>query len=143
MADGIKISSPSLAKNMARLRQIAPNLDAEMTKASEKSARDLAGLAKGLAPSGDYAQSIEAKPVAETAKGKVWGVVASWIWRFIEFGTPAGDRTEKRGPRSGTVVHHPGTRPHPHIYPAYRLLRKRIKGRMKRAMNKAAKDALK
>lgn len=58
--------------------------------------------------------------------------------RWVEFGTrpfTAG------GTHAGAV--HPGTVAQPFFYPGYRLLRKRIVGRVTRATRKSARDAAK
>ena len=132
-----------LDKSMARLRQIAPNVDAALDAAQEKSAQEFVSMAKSLAPhrTGDYQDSINAKPVKDAEVGSTrtftygsvkagtrvasaWGIFASWIWHFLEFGTV--DTTAQ-----------------PHMLPTMRLLQKRIRGRLRRAVNKAVKDALK
>lgn len=143
MADGIKISSPTIGRNLERLRRMAPNLHKEQEKAGEANAREMADLAKAFSPGGDYGETIKAEIVERKEARNIWGVVAAWYWHMIEGGTAPGERVEKTGPRAGTVVKHPGTPAHPHIFSAYRLLKKRMQGRMKRAMNKAAKEALK
>jgi len=144
MADGVTMKVRGLEKSLARLRRISPNVDRELDKAQQKSAHEFVAVASQLAPvgmTGDYAASINAKPVsgelaaetrsfslgvvkAGTQIGSAWGIFADWIWHFVEFGTVK------------TVAR-------PHMLPAQRLLKKRILGRMRRAVNKAIRDALK
>lgn len=156
MADGVEVRVRGLDRSLARLRNIAPTLDAEMAKALGKSADEVVQTAQALAPrdTGEYAASINARQMDGTAtfqdrknvtvkrglfRGSTtklqvssrtvsatmsFGIFADWIWHFLEFGTVKRTAT-------------------PHLFPAYRLLRKRIMGRAKRAMGKAIKDALK
>jgi HK97 gp10 family phage protein len=139
MADGVTVNTRQLIENINKLRKIAPTLDAELEKALERSAVELSDRARSLAPkdTGKYARLLQAKPVDGTAeftrKGgakksveavAAWGLYAQWIWHFLEFGTV------KMSAR-------------PHIYPAYRLLRKRMNRRITRAMGRAIKAALK
>lgn len=134
MADGMEVKVRGLDKSMARLRKIAPAVDEEIGKANELTAEDMAKVAAQLAPrkSGDLAESINAKPVAGEVTDHTgrtfnvvssWGVYALWRWYLTEFGTTK-------------------TTAQPFILPAYRLLRKRHKGRMRRALSKAVKRAL-
>lgn len=71
---------------------------------------------------------------------------------MVEFGTaPHTIRGRKIGllkrramgvdGRLGTKVEHPGTAAQPFFFPAYRALRKRVKSRISRATNRAAKAA--
>ena len=131
-----------------QLRRVAPEVTEELDKSLQKSAEEVAGLAHDLAPkaSGEYADSIQAKPIEDKAGVPRWGVFADWIWRFIEFGTSAGKRGERvhQNGRSRKVGRtHPGTPARPHIWPAYRAVKKRIKGRTTRSINKAVKRAVK
>lgn len=67
--------------------------------------------------------------------------------RWVEFGTrPHGINAVNapvmgRGGRNfGTHVDHPGAIATPFFFPAYRAMKKRIKNRMARAVNKSARD---
>lgn len=59
-----------------------------------------------------------------------------WYGAWVEFGT--APRSQKFG-NNGTV-NLPGTPPRPFLFPAYRLMRKRVVGRVRRAIKKAAKS---
>lgn len=124
MADGISMKSPKLDATMRRLRRIVPEADAAIDAANQKTAEELAALAKSAAPkrSGDLADSIRAEAVNDGGT-RGWGVFAIWRWFFIEFGT----------------VNH---RAQPFLFPVYRLLKKRHIGRIRRGVNKAIKTAL-
>lgn len=143
MADGISMNVRGLNKSMKRIRQVAPNVDRELDKMQEKSAHEFVAFAQGVAPvrTGDYRDSINAKRVTDAEVGatrsfslgavkagskvvSAWGIFADWIWHFLEFGTV-------------------DTAAQPHMLPLVRLLKKRVGGRMRRAVNKAVKDALK
>lgn len=154
MADGVKVKVRDLDIRLAKLRKIVPAIDTEVDGALAEVTGELVSVAQSVAPkkTGAYASSINARRMDGTATfenrkykggrglfglGKrrlsvssrtisatlSWGVFANWIWTFLEFGT----------------VNRPAT---PHLFPAYRLLRKKIKSRIRRAMNKAVKDAL-
>nr|WP_320142407.1 HK97 gp10 family phage protein [uncultured Cohaesibacter sp.] len=127
-----------------KLKQLAPEVEKQLGPGLEKSADELVGLARRYAPkkSGDYARSIETDQIEEDKQTPAWGVFADFIWRFIEFGTRAGKRIEKKGPRIGTLVRHPGAKAQPHLWPAYRVLQRRIKYRTSRTINKAIKTVV-
>lgn len=130
-----------------KLRALDGAMERELQVAAMKGAEEVAQMAANLAPKNpatpsDYAGTINAKPVdvlgrtefnAAIGVGKIKkgegsatngvaaaGVFAKWVWRIIEGGS----------------VNNP---PQPHMLVAYRALRKRVQGRMSRAINKAAK----
>lgn len=115
--------------------KLAPEATKEIDKALEMGAEDIAASAKQLdVPiTGKTQKSINAKRVPDgmlrtrfekrsaiATQTHAWGVFAVWTWRFKEFGT----------------VHQPAA---PFMIPAQRLNRKRVKSRISRAINKAAK----
>lgn len=127
--------------------------------ALEKGAQEIATMARVMAPesSGDLKRSIgytfgEFIPENSNVRGVQGGAglgdpdlsvtvhagdAKAFYAAFIEFGTaphPQG------GQFAGTQ--HPGTAPQPFFFPAYRLLKKRVKGRINRSVKKAARDAV-
>lgn len=148
MADGVSVKMRGLDRSLARLRNIAPTLDDEMDKALAKSANEVVEVARIAAPrdTGEYASSITSRRMGgsatfqnrkniQTRRGTQlsvstrtvsatmsYGVFADWIWQFLEYGTVKAAAQ-------------------PHLFPAYRLLQRRIKGRGKRAMSKAIRSA--
>lgn len=145
-----------------KLQKLVPEAEKEYAVAIEKGARELANAIRAAAPvdSGEYRDSIEAMRASDrkrlsqvgltqTKDPHAWGVYASYIWRFIEFGTRAHViRPRKldflswfRGGKLVTVkeVHHPGQAAQPHVFPTYRAMRKRIRSRVARAVNKAVR----
>lgn len=67
--------------------------------------------------------------------------------RWVEFGTKShgidavnAPVMGRAGVNFGTHVNHPGAVATPFFFPAYRAMKKRIKGRMARAINKSARD---
>lgn len=136
-------------KLFRKLKQMDDQIEKEVQAAALKGAEEVAAMAANLAPKNpatpsDYAGSINAKPVT-TISGNVFnsaigagkikarkgqraitdgqaaaGVFAKFVWRFIEYGT----------------INNP---PYPHMTVAYRALKKRIQGRMSRAIGKAVK----
>lgn len=139
-----------LDKLKARLRAMPEETKRQVSAAIEKSAAELAGQAKRFVPveEGDLRDSIEwhwtgqgddsgqgdasvsrqATKGAErlaatvTAGGTAAGGHAGWV----EFGTAASEG-------------HAATPAQPFFFPAYRLLRKRIRSRIARALGKAIK----
>ncbi|WP_407122752.1 HK97 gp10 family phage protein [Bradyrhizobium sp. STM 3561] len=149
-----------------RLAGLAPNAAAAASAAIELGAKELASAIQARAPSksGDYRNSIQAVPLAgrndltskvigikATKDKNAWGIVADFIWRFLEFGTrqhtikaknkPALVFTAKDGNKVVTQqVDHPGTAPHPHIFNTYQEMRQRIRRRIANAINKGLKN---
>lgn len=144
-----------------RLRQLVPEAEAQIAKAQETSAKELAEAIKARAPSvsGRYRDSIIAaklsdrndskKPIGiqETKDPNAWGIFADFLWRFLEFGTAPHAIKAKRKPNLVFTaggkkivtkqVNHPGIAKQPHIFPTYRSMRKRILRRMSTAIRKA------
>lgn len=149
-----------------RLFALAPAAESAMAIAIETGAKELASAIQQRAPvgeTGEYRDSIKAIPLAgyngpknqlvgiQLSKSKnAWAIIADWYWRFIEFGTrPHTIKAKKASKLSFVVdgqrvsakqVNHPGTAAHPHIFPTYREMRKRIRSRVARAVNKALKN---
>jgi len=148
-----------------KLRQIVPEAELEYAKAIEVGAKELAEAIRARAPrgeTGDYAASIEAGKVAGRNDGRkaigiqatkdphAWGIFADWKWRFLEFGTKAHIIKPKLAKRlsftasdgervTAAQVSHPGTAAQPHIFPTFRAMRKRIRARVSRSINKAVR----
>lgn len=136
-----------------KLKALPEAAKAEIAKAMEQSAGEIVKLARSLAPvdDGDLQRSIGwtwgQAPEGAMVLGKVRqsnpgnlvitvyaGGGDAFYARFVEFGT-APHTNEGRFAGS----EHPGTSAQPFFYPAYRATRKRAKGRVTRAVNKAAK----
>jgi len=114
-----------------KLSKLVDGLDGQMQKDMEKGAEELADTVRSFAPvkTGEYKNSIKAKKVdqfTDRTSGdtysnvNAWGLYANYIWRFLEFGT------KKMLSR-------------PHIFGPYRILRRRIKGRIHRGLRKKVK----
>jgi HK97 gp10 family phage protein len=142
-----------------RLEAIPKAARVEIRKALEKGAQEIKTMARVMAPqdSGDLRESIDYTfGTYEAANPNVRGVVAgggladpdlsvtihagdakAFYAAFVEFGTaphPQG------GQFAGTE--HPGTPAQPFFFPAYRLLKKRVKGRISRAVRQAARNVV-
>lgn len=64
------------------------------------------------------------------------GDATAFYAAFVEFGT-----APHRQPNNPMVGYeHPGSRPHPFFFPAYRALKRRVKSRITRATKKAVRD---
>jgi hypothetical protein len=155
---GARFTPQSRAAVTKRLRELVPAAEEQIAKAQEDSAKELAEAIKTRAPShtGRYRESIEAgkiagrndgrKPIgiAETKDPNAWGIFASYLWRWIEFGTrPHTIKAKRKSQLAFTVdgrqirtrqVNHPGTTKQSHIFPTYRQYRKRIRRRVLRAI---------
>lgn len=161
MAIRARFTPQSRAAVTKRLRELVPAAEAQIAKAQEDSAKELAEAIRSRAPakSGRYRESIQAgliagrndgkKPIGiqETKDPNAWGIFADFLWRFIEFGTRPHTISAKNKPalvfnvdgrRVVTQsVNHPGTTKNPHIFPTYRQYRKRIRRRVLAAIRKA------
>ncbi|WP_020185065.1 HK97-gp10 family putative phage morphogenesis protein [Methylopila sp. 73B] len=107
------------------LKTIPAQVKAEVAKALDKAADEMASGAKALAPEGETGDletsiRVEAGP-DELSRTVVAGGAAVDYPTFVEFGTPTADAE-------------------PFFWPAFRLLRKRREGQIHRAMNRALKD---
>ena len=154
---------PTKVQNVERLKKrlaaIPKRARVEIRKALEKGAQEIATMARVMAPqdSGDLRNSIgytfgEFIPENSNVRGVQGGAglgdpdlsvtvhagdAKAFYAAFIEFGTaphPQG------GQFAGTQ--HPGTAAQPFFFPAVRLLKKRVRGRINRAVKKAARDAV-
>ncbi len=130
--------SKATIENRARLERklkALPNNGADkVRKAIAKGAPELADAARTLAPrnSGELQDSIGFEIADDGLSAKVG---SSLFWaRFVEFGTKGGGKNRPR---------HPGTRAQPFLFPAYRIMKKRIVGRIKRSVKAAVKQAAK
>lgn len=133
------------AKFLQRLAAIGPAARVEIKKALEKSADEMASTARSFAPvdSGDLRRSISYTfgnyaPANANVRGVISGGDVSrdkdlsvtvhagdakaYYASFVEFG----------------VADAPAQ---PYFFPAYRLTKKRVKGRISRAVNAAARKA--
>lgn len=144
---------PSLRKKLKRLPELAA---VEIRKAMEQSANEMVALAKSLVPrdSGDLASSIGwtwgDKPKGSMSLGQVKGgrgagnlritIYAgssdAFYARWVEFGTSPHTN---EGLFAGSE--HPGTVAQPYFYPSWRAVRRGVKSRVSRAINKSAKRA--
>jgi HK97 gp10 family phage protein len=148
---------------MRRLNALAPNAEKYAAEAKLSIMEDFAAEMEQKAPTGaslEYMHSFEAdflrnQPtqkqvgIQATKDKDAVGLFASWIWRFLEFGT-APHSTAKGG---GTVAGkksaaadpsgmHPGTTAQPHIFPAWRAAKPQAKKRLSAAINKAVREAM-
>ncbi len=66
---------------------------------------------------------------------------AGWRAHFKEFGTAPGVRMEKRGPRAGTKVNHPGTPAEPFVLPSFEAKKADVLRAMDEAIGRALRKA--
>lgn len=126
----------------------------EIIKAMEQSAAEVVAMAKSLVPvdSGGLRDSI-GWTWGDPPKGAISIASAKGLRRqgsmFITIYAGNSEAYQARWVEFGTSAHvnggkfagsqHPGTAAQPFFFPAFRALRKRIKSRLTRAINKAAK----
>ena len=137
----------------AALRSTVPGIDAEVEPVLERGAGDIANLARKWVPyrSGRLYESIETARISDdigqradqqlrssikvtpfvgpsrrvSARAQdtlAWGVFAHWTWRFPEFGTEHQNAQ-------------------PAFFPAFRIMRRRIRSQISRAIGRAIKKA--
>jgi HK97 gp10 family phage protein len=134
----IKYSVPRKTEFFNRLRSTVPGIEEAVKDATIVSAKEMVEKARALAPEvdGDLRRSIgytvgQYRPANANVRGTTArggenavtvhaGDAKAFYADWIEFGTA---NSGKR----------------PYFYPAYRLLRRKIKGRISRAMTKAIK----
>jgi HK97 gp10 family phage protein len=150
-----------------RLKAISVESRAEIRKALGQSADEIVAVQRQLAPkrSGALARSIVATfggaaPAFSTFRSssaaggdpdlQVTISAGNSEVRYahlVEFGTaphpiePVHAEALGGAGQFGTHVDHPGAAAKPFFYPGYRLLKKRVRGRVTRAVNRAAKKA--
>lgn len=149
---------------------IPAHVEKATVAAMETGAAEMVALMKSLAPkkSGTLANSIGwtwgDAPKGAMALGRMRGRGSTgrkyitiyagdgdaYYARFIEFGTQGHTIKAKNAPvlhlHGGIFVEevqHPGSTAQPFFYPAYRALRRRVRGRITRQMKKAIRDGAK
>lgn len=131
MAKAVSVRLERKAKLYAKLRRLVPSVEEAIDLAAGKSANEMAALAKSLAPqrTGNLAAAVYARKVAGTL-GPVWKVA-------VDQGKgPTGhDAYYGFWVENATV----DTAAQPFFFPAYRLVKKRHRSRVTRAINKEIK----
>lgn len=119
-----------------QLKKLAPDVSDEVHEQLRLNAHQVAETARAFAPkkSGDYAASIRVDDQSKGSGFPLFHILASPLWHLIEFGTRARENTGLFSCSS-----HPGTSPQPHFFPAYRSLRRSLRARASRKINKAIK----
>lgn len=143
-----------LAQLSKKLKAIPKTAEDEARKAVIKGANEIAAMQRGLVPvdDGDLRDSITVTPPGGTTPpysqpgGSITArefqaIVAAGntevrYAHLVEFGTAPH---AQGGMFEGTQ--HPGTQAQPFFWPGYRALRKRVKSRITRNINKAVKKA--
>jgi hypothetical protein len=130
----------------AKLKQLVPGIEDAVTAANRQSAEEMVAQARSLAPvkSGRLKDSIrmEAGPrpgsflvAAGGAATTRQGNGRAYDYALgVEFGT--GPHINQ-GMFAGS--HNPGIRREPFFFPSFRLMRKRMRSRLSRTINKAVK----
>jgi HK97 gp10 family phage protein len=147
----------------AKLSKIAPNVEKYAVDAKLMAADELAEAIRARAPRGatlEYAEGIEGdllknRPlqerigVSKTKDPSAVGIFASFFWRFLEFGTAphstkkgGGTVAGKKAAAAGSGHMHPGTPAQPHVFPTYRAMKPAIKKKIRAAVNRAVREAM-
>jgi hypothetical protein len=150
MPDGVTVTVRNKDKLFAKLKRLAPAAEKELVAANGKAAEAMVGYARDFAPvhTGALRDSIVATPPGGTPPSYSQGnrVVPDGSWmvtagntnvryaHLIEFGTAPHTNA---GRFAGTQ--NPGTKARPFFWPSYRLVRKGMKSRASRAINKSVK----
>lgn len=137
------MNSSALDRHAKKMRRMPQLLREEVAKAAQRNAEHLAdALRRNYGDDADLAATVDAYEVKGTFS-TVWAVSVGnndvFYARWREFGTAAGDRVYRSGPRKGTVMKHPGADAQPTFYPTYRLNRKSYRSRLRSASTRAAK----
>lgn len=133
---GVRMHVRNKERLFAKLRAMDDEIEKDLAAATLKSAEEVAAMAGRLAPKNpatksEYYRSIVGRQLLHRDRGYqgqtytsravgAAGVFASWRWRFVEYGTV-------------------NNMAWPHLMPAYRSMKKLIRSRMSRAINKATK----
>lgn len=142
--DGVKVTIRGKDALVAKLRALVPGVEKAMGVANSQSAEEMASLARSFAPvaTGALRASIRTEPGKRPGSYRVLaGGSATTKDGFdyalaAEFGTSAHDN---EGIYKGSE--NPGVRRQSFFWPSYRLMKKSIKSRASRAINKAIKAA--
>lgn len=144
---------------MARAKRIFKQLPQTVTLRLEaqnaKNARILANVMRGFVPidEGVLDASIIAVKVKRPS-GVAWSVRAgdfdAYYARFVEFGTDAREaqeprrnaRYKRRLVMTTAIAAHHGTKAQPFFWPAYRMMKRRMKSGMSRAGKKGIQEAV-
>lgn len=146
-----------------RLNEIAPNVEKYAAAEKLKIAEEVAERISTRAPIGatiEYMHSFEGARLADnpdkrpvgtnpTKDPSAAGVFASFLWRWLEFGTAPHNTAPGGGSVLGQATHnegggtqHPGTAAQPHIFPSWREMRAKAKKRIQAAVNKGVREAM-
>ena len=148
-------------KLRARAKAIPRNVRVATRRALETGAKEITSLQKSLVrdDTGDLKRSIgytfgKYKPENANVRGVAAGGglgdpdlsvtihagdAKAYYAAFVEFGTAPHEQPNNRI----NGGQHPGASAAPFFFPAYRALKRRAKGRITRAMNKAIRDGAK
>lgn len=138
MADGVRLRVRKKDLLFANLKRTVPEIETALEQANGQSAHDMVGIARGYVPvrTGALRDSLRAVapgdlPPRYSQGGKASGKAIAWLVtvgnsavryaHFVEFGTATGSPAQ------------------PYFFPAYRLIKRRHRGRVTRAINKTLK----
>lgn len=157
-----------LSKLQQKLRRLPEAAKERISKAMEDGADEIVRLAQNLVPVDEMTlyESI-GWTYGDPPKGSITlgsvrrsrnsddglkitvyaGNSEAFYARWVEFGTQphnvesgGGTVAGRRSLASGGGLGHPGSRARPFFYPAYRAVRRRVRSRITRATNRAARD---
>lgn len=142
--DQISAAMEKSAEEVVRMARSLVPVDQGDLKAS-------IGWTWGTAPKGSITLGAVRRPTERAGDLKITvyaGDEKAFYARWVEFGTAphnvakgGGTKAGQRSMRGGGGRLHPGARAKPFFYPAYRAVKKTVKGRISRAVNASAKAA--
>lgn len=152
MADGVKLTFKGKDALLAKLRSLVPNVDKAMGEANQGSADEMATLARSFVAIGKTGKLKASIRVERGDRPGSHRVLAGGPSTTKEVRAGSGKPFDYAlGVEFGTSQHtnggmfkgseNPGARRQPFFWVAYRLMKKRIKARNTRAINKAIKAA--
>lgn len=130
----------------AKFRELPDHALVHVRLAIAKGAAEVDEAARALAPqrTGKLKRSITHQ-IREDGLQALVGTNVPYA-RHVEFGTRPSTKGQRMAVGKGTKASrrtHPGTEAQPFLFPAYRIMSKRVKGRIRRGLKKAFKEATK
>lgn len=144
----------------ARLNKLAPNVEKYAAVAKLEIAHELANEIRTKAPKGgdgSYAESIrgdllsnfphqELVGIKASKDPYATGIVAEFIWRFLEFGTAFHSLAKGARRKSGKLQNvgpwMPDMPQRPHIFPTWRAMKKKARRKLLASVNKGVREAM-
>lgn len=139
------------ARVQAAMEKVAEEIVADMRrlvrKRRDRRLERSIGWTWGEAPAGSFVIGQVGRADYGSLRLTIYaGGREAFYARFVEFGTrphslAKGARKQNRAARMGGGYMHPGARPFPFFYPAWRLWKRKVKSRISAAMRQAIRES--